>query len=169
MPSLVQFLALPCGAGLYSLPSPRRRRRLGHAVTIPHARLGGSAPRARRKRNRHGRGSSAALPAPAPPASISLWRLSPPDLGDGHRKVQDATYARFFNLVRSGDLDGFIMVYLGQEDDRLPARPPDLVSRDEVRDYPTDFAAMASSDIEKLSLRGEQLTHVMLDHYGHGL
>lgn len=33
----------------------------------------------------------------------------------------------------------------------------DLVQREEVADYPTDFSAMAPAWIEKLSRRGEQL------------
>ena len=82
-----------------------------------------------------------------------------------HRKVQDASYARLYRLVQSGELEGFIMVYLGQDDERLPSPPPDLVPREAVRDYPTDFAPMSAGDIERLSRRGEQLTHLMLDHY----
>jgi NTE family protein len=82
-----------------------------------------------------------------------------------HRKVQDAAYARLFSQLQSGELGWFVMVYLGQDDARLPAPPPDLVPRDAVRDYPTDFAPMSTDDIERLSRRGEQLTHLMLDHY----
>jgi NTE family protein len=82
-----------------------------------------------------------------------------------HRKVQDASYARLFALREAGDLHGFIMVYLGQDDARLPAPPPDLIPRDAVRRYPTDFAAMSETDIDCLARRGEQLTHLMLDHY----
>jgi NTE family protein len=82
-----------------------------------------------------------------------------------HRKAQDASYVRLFGLRDAGELAGFIMVYLGQDDARLPTRPPDLVPREAVRNYPTDFAAMGDADIERLTRRGEQLTHLMLDHY----
>jgi NTE family protein len=82
-----------------------------------------------------------------------------------HRKVQDAAYARLHRLVESGALRGFGMVYLGQIDNRLPVLPPDLVRREMVRDYPTDFAAMSQTDLDALARRGEQLTHIIVDRY----
>ncbi|RXV67811.1 patatin [Burkholderia stabilis] len=82
-----------------------------------------------------------------------------------HRKVQDATYGRLHQYVRSGLLKGFGMVYLGQMDSYLPYAPPDLVSREEVKDYPTDFSPMFERNLDVLALRGEQLTHVIVDRY----
>ncbi len=67
-----------------------------------------------------------------------------------HRKVQDNTYARLHRYVASGELDGFVMVYLGQDDDRLPT---------------TDFGPMARAHIDALAARGEQLTQILLDRY----
>ena len=81
------------------------------------------------------------------------------------RKVQNATYGRLHRFVESGELAGAVMVYLGQQDNRLPLAPPDLVPRDAIKDYPTDFSAMSNGDIEALSLRGEQLTRLLLAHY----
>ena len=57
------------------------------------------------------------------------------------------------------------MVYLGQQDDKLPWTPSDLVRRDQVRNYPTDFAPMSAEDLELLAKRGEQLTHIIVDRY----
>lgn len=82
-----------------------------------------------------------------------------------HRKVQDATYNRLHQYARNGVLKGFGMVYLGQMDEQLPYAPPNLVRREQVKDYPTDFAAMRQADLDALSLRGEQLTHIILDRY----
>lgn len=82
-----------------------------------------------------------------------------------HRKVQDNTYSRLYHYVEAGQLSGFAMVYLGQQDERLPGKPADLVSRDGVRKYPTDFAPMAGTDLDALSKRGEQLTQVIIDRY----
>lgn len=82
-----------------------------------------------------------------------------------HRKSQDHVYSRLHRHVETGELDGFGMVYLGQQDHRLPHRPPDLVSRDEVRQYPTDFAPISGHDLELLTKRGEQLTHIIVDRY----
>jgi NTE family protein len=50
-------------------------------------------------------------------------------------------------------------------DEQLPYAPPNLVRREQVKDYPTDFAAMRQADLDALSLRGEQLTHIILDRY----
>jgi NTE family protein len=81
------------------------------------------------------------------------------------RKVQDATMHRLHLLESSGRLKGFVLSYLGQQDAALPFVPPDLVTRDEVFGYPTDFAAMRDEDIEKISTRGEQLTRLLLAFY----
>lgn len=57
------------------------------------------------------------------------------------------------------------MVYLGQMDGQLPYAPPDLIPREAVKDYPTNFAPMSQRDMDALALRGEQLTHVIVDRY----
>lgn len=82
-----------------------------------------------------------------------------------HRKVQDATYQRLHKFVESGELEAFGMVYLGQQDDRLPWAPPDLVRREEVSNYPTDFAPLSGKNLELLTKRGEQLTQIIVDRY----
>jgi len=81
------------------------------------------------------------------------------------RKAQDATRARLHAQVAHGQLNGFVMPYLGQRDDRLPHRPSDLIARETVVDYPTDFAAMSEETIALLAGRGEQLTRILLDHW----
>jgi NTE family protein len=81
------------------------------------------------------------------------------------RKVQDAAVHRLHLLESSGQLKGFVLSYLGQQDSALPFVPPDLVKRDAVFGYPTDFAAMRSADIERISMRGEQLTRMLLAYY----
>ena len=42
---------------------------------------------------------------------------------------------------------------------------PDLVTRDQVFGYPTNFAAMSEENINLLSQRGEQLTRMLLAYY----
>jgi len=81
------------------------------------------------------------------------------------RKVQNGAYQRLHAHVASGALRGFVLSYLGQQDARLPWRPPDLVSRETVSDYPTDFAPMTAESIEKLSRRGEMLTRILINEY----
>ncbi|CAN7222623.1 patatin-like phospholipase family protein [Bradyrhizobium sp. LjRoot220] len=82
-----------------------------------------------------------------------------------HRKSQDQVYSRLHRYVETGELEGFGMVYLGQQDHRLPHRPADLVTREDVRQYPTDFSAMSIRDLELLTKRGEQLTAIIIDRY----
>lgn len=81
------------------------------------------------------------------------------------RKVQDAAIQRLHMHKASGSIKGFILPYLGQQDRALPLRPSDLVSRDEIFGYPTDFAAMTDETIAKITKRGEQLTRILVDHY----
>jgi len=81
------------------------------------------------------------------------------------RKAQDATFKRLHTLRESGLLKGFVLSYLGQQDSALPSHLPDLVPRADVYGYPTNFAAMPEKTIERISLRGEQLTRLLLRHY----
>jgi predicted acylesterase/phospholipase RssA len=82
-----------------------------------------------------------------------------------YRKAQDATRARLHAMSESGEIAGFLMPYLGQREASLPYIPSDLVLRDSVVDYPTDFAPMSRRDTERLSLRGEQLTRMLIERW----
>ncbi len=81
------------------------------------------------------------------------------------RKAQDAAVNRLHMHVQAGSIRGFILPYLGQQDHALPIELPDLVTRDEVVGYPTDFAAMSDENIRRLTARGEQLSRILLRHY----
>jgi predicted acylesterase/phospholipase RssA len=85
------------------------------------------------------------------------------------RKLQDGARGRLHILTELGELSGFAMPYLGQQDHALPVAPADLIPRSAVSDYPTDFRAMSAEKIALLSRRGEQLTNVLLDTYLPGL
>ena len=81
------------------------------------------------------------------------------------RKVQDATRNRLHNFSDTGQISGFALCYLGQQDDKLPWVPASLPKRDEVKRYPTDFAAMSADDIDRLALRGELLMRFLVAYY----
>lgn len=82
-----------------------------------------------------------------------------------HARTQNATMKRLFDLKKAGDLKGVAVPYLGQNDAALLYPPSDLVPLEAVRGYPTDFSAMSETWIEKLSLRGEQLTTAILQEH----
>lgn len=82
-----------------------------------------------------------------------------------YRKAQDAGKADLHQHVASGNLRGFALAYLGMSDRNLPVTLADLVPRETVVGYPTDFAPMAPRYIRLLSLRGEQLTRLVIDHH----
>ncbi len=83
-----------------------------------------------------------------------------------YRKVQDTGKGLIY---RHGDLDnleGFVLPFLGQIDDQLrTVVPPDLVRRDEVIGYPTNFSKMPVDDMERIIRRGEQLTRMMIESH----
>lgn len=81
------------------------------------------------------------------------------------RKVQDATRKRLHDLSDAGEISGFAHCYLGQQEDALPWIPAGLPRRDDVRHYPTDFAAMSTEDIDRLALRGEHLMRFLVAYY----
>jgi NTE family protein len=73
-------------------------------------------------------------------------------------RAQNAAMHRLHEAQRSGQIKRFIFPYLGQQDRQLPNPPANLVHREEAHAYPTDFNAMQDEWIDRLSLRGEQLT-----------
>jgi NTE family protein len=85
-----------------------------------------------------------------------------------HDRAQNAATKRLFDLKAHGRLAAVVMPYLGQDDRRLKFRPADLVTREDAYAYPTDFSAMTSAWIERLSRRGEQLTKALIaEHAPH--
>jgi NTE family protein len=82
-----------------------------------------------------------------------------------HRRVQDSAMHRLHSLKEARLIKGFVLPYLGQQDNRLAWKPTNLIPREEVITYPTNFAAMSEEWIEKLSGRGEQLTRTLISQY----
>src|SRR5712671_1641921 len=80
-------------------------------------------------------------------------------------RAQNASIHRLHEAKRSGQIRNFILPYLGQMDRNLPNPPADLVRREEAHAYPTDFNAMPDEWIDRLSLRGEQLTMCLARAY----
>lgn len=63
-----------------------------------------------------------------------------------------------------------ILASLGQKDEKLrrdlgESVPKDLVPRGSVIHYPTDFNAMPPEDLNRIVLRGEQVTELLIDEY----
>jgi NTE family protein len=73
-------------------------------------------------------------------------------------RAQNAAIHRLHEAQRTGQIKSFVFPYLGQKDQELPKPPVNLVRREEAHAYPTDFDAMTDEWIDRLSLRGEQLT-----------
>ncbi|MEU1371128.1 patatin-like phospholipase family protein [Streptomyces sp. NPDC005803] len=82
-----------------------------------------------------------------------------------HRKSQDSARSRLHEWAESKRIDGFALAYLGMKDERLPARPADLIPRSAVASYPTNFAAMKQPSFDALTTRGEQLMRSVLPLY----
>ena len=81
-----------------------------------------------------------------------------------YRKVQDTGKGLIHRHGELGNLKGFILPFLGQNDSALGGIiPTDLVRREEVIDYPTNFSRMRDEDIDRISRRGEQLTRLMIE------
>ncbi|MEY2512743.1 MAG: hypothetical protein QOJ89_101 [bacterium] len=80
-------------------------------------------------------------------------------------ELQHAARGELQDRARHGELEGLVMPYLDQHDHTLPAILPDLVRRDQVPRYPTDFAAMSDTTLTLLTTRGEQLTRILIERY----
>ncbi len=86
-----------------------------------------------------------------------------------HARAQNLATARLFDLNRAGRVQHILLPYLGQDDRRLAVPPADLVTKESVAGYPTDFAAMPDEWIDRLSRCGEQLVHALLAEHWTGL
>jgi NTE family protein len=82
-----------------------------------------------------------------------------------HRRAQNSARARLHEAVRAGLIRGVLQPYLGMDDHRMPMPTTDLIPAEQVRRYPTDFKAMRPEFMDAISLRGEQLTRLLLSHY----
>jgi NTE family protein len=82
-----------------------------------------------------------------------------------HTKSQDAARSRIHLVGEQAQIKGFVHVYLGMQDDRLPIPVADLVPRRAVHAYPTNFAAMTKTDLDALALRGEQIARTLVTAY----
>jgi NTE family protein len=69
-----------------------------------------------------------------------------------------SVFSTTFDPAQNASINRFIIPYLGQIDRQLPNPPADLLRREEAHTYPTNFNAMSVEWINRLSLRGEQLT-----------
>jgi NTE family protein len=82
-----------------------------------------------------------------------------------HRRTQTLTQSLLHRMAANQEISGFVMPYLGQQDSALPGPPPDLVRREDVVDYPTNFSPMKQENMDMLTTRGEQLTLCLLAAY----
>jgi NTE family protein len=78
------------------------------------------------------------------------------------RKLQDSGLAALHAQKRAGDLRGFALAYLAQEDPHISDRPDGFIARSSVIRYPTNFSAMSDSDSAMLIGRGEQIMRSVL-------
>jgi NTE family protein len=99
-----------------------------------------------------------------PPSQFMLARISSV-FGALFDRAQNTSIHRLHEAQRSGQIKHFILPYLGQLDKSLPNPPHDLVRREEAHAYPTNFNAMPKDWIDRLSLRGEQLTTCLARAY----
>ena len=91
------------------------------------------------------------------------------------RKNEDGAKTRLFGYLSdpSSKLKAMVLSSLGQKDGRLHrdfghAVPADLVPREAVVHYPTDFNPMPQEDISLLTRRGEQVTRLLVEAYWPG-
>lgn len=80
-------------------------------------------------------------------------------------RAQNSSMQRLHDFRKSGEIKAFVLPYLGQRDDRLPNPPENLVKREDAHSYPTNFNPMPRDWIDRLSLRGEQLTTCLVRAY----
>jgi NTE family protein len=82
-----------------------------------------------------------------------------------HTAAQDAARSKLHAARERDQIKGFVHAYLGMKDERLPVPVADLVRREEVDTYRTDFRKMRADPLGKIAARAEQLTGALLCYY----
>lgn len=80
-------------------------------------------------------------------------------------RSRHSNFKTLHKLKEEGAIKGFSLVYLGQQDERLPMPPINLIPKKAVDSYPTDFGKMTQDNFNSLSSRGKQLTECQVTHY----
>ncbi|MDE0135295.1 MAG: patatin-like phospholipase family protein [Acidimicrobiaceae bacterium] len=84
-----------------------------------------------------------------------------------YRKAQDSDRSKLFDLNnQQGPVKGFVVAMLGMNDDHLPLPVPNLVPREQVTRFKTDLSALSATEIDLLTLRGQQIMGALVAHYG---
>lgn len=78
-----------------------------------------------------------------------------------HGRTQDSARSQLHEARGMADLSGFLHIYLGVSDERLPPLA-DLVPRGAAANYATNFAAMRLRDFEAITIRGEEIARLLL-------
>lgn len=85
-----------------------------------------------------------------------------------HGRVQDGGRSQLHNVRHLGGVAGYAHVYLGMRDELLPPLA-DLVPRDDVEAYPTNFAPVSLRSLDALSIRGEQIARLVIAQHNPSL
>ena len=84
-----------------------------------------------------------------------------------YRKAQDSDRSRLFDLNNwQSPVKGFVVAMLGMDDDKLPLPIPNLVPREQVTRFKTDLSALTATEVNLLTLRGQQIMGALVAHYG---
>ena len=87
------------------------------------------------------------------------------------KQVQNASFGRLHRYREDNEIKGFILSYLGQQEERIPKDIKDLIDDkelmkdEEVIDYPTDFSMMPKKMRKKIIEKGEKLTTALIKYY----
>src|SRR3546814_2208260 len=80
-----------------------------------------------------------------------------------HRRTHVQAYDLLHRMAANGEIEGFLLPYMGQIDERLPYCPPDLVPRDRTFNYPTNFSPMSDENI-RVDRKSTRLNSINNEH-----
>lgn len=84
-----------------------------------------------------------------------------------YRKAQDSDRSKLFELNNQhSPVKGFVVAMLGMDDDNLPLPIPNLVPREQVTRFKTDLSALTPTEVDLLTMRGQQIMGALVAHYG---
>ena len=82
------------------------------------------------------------------------------------RRNSNLARARLHEMRRVGDIEAFLLPYLGMQDYLSPPWPSEKATRVSVTRVGTNFGSMSPEMIKLLTSRGEQVTRALVASYG---
>lgn len=79
-------------------------------------------------------------------------------------RIENQSINQLFSSKKENKIENILYSHLGQKDDEIKFYIPNLIEKEKVYNYPTDFNPMNVEDINLITKRGEQLMTYLIEN-----